>query len=133
MEILKGALLITAIFTITSGCATRPESITPSHVSHERYVGNDCPTLEAKKNEAIIELMKSAELQDNDADADAVGVFLIGVPFSQLSGDHEAEVAKWKGTIDAIETVQIINDCTFDPYVFIMKETDTEEESFELH
>ena len=36
------ALLIGAI---VSGCATRPESISASYVSHEKYSGRDCGQL----------------------------------------------------------------------------------------
>jgi hypothetical protein len=36
---------------------------------------------------------------------------LLGIPFSKLSGDHEADVAKWKGEVEAIDTAQIRKKC----------------------
>ena len=114
---MKKLLLIMVILASVSGCATRPESISPSYVSHERYVGNECTVLRTKKSGAIANLVESSDLQNNDANNDALGVFLVGIPVSQLSGDHAAEVAKWKGTVDAIETAQIINNCEYTEYI----------------
>lgn len=50
-------------------------------------------------------------MQNSKATGDAWGVFLILVPVSQLTGDHEADVAKSKGIVEAIETAQIKNKC----------------------
>ena len=57
------------------------------------------------------ELDKFSKLQDEKATGDAVGVFLLGIPFSKLSGDHEGDVARLKGEVEAIETAQIKNKC----------------------
>jgi len=38
-------------------------------------------------------------------------VFLLLVPFSKLTGDHEADVARLKGEVEAIETSQIKKKC----------------------
>jgi type IV pilus biogenesis protein CpaD/CtpE len=113
----KKNILIAFVFIVLHGCASRPESISPSYVSHERYQNTECENLTIEKNKAINELVKYSDLQNNDANNDAVGVFLLGVPFSQLSGDHKADVAKWKGTIDAIETAQIISKCDYVVYI----------------
>jgi hypothetical protein len=58
-----------------------------------------------------VELDKFSKLQDEKATGDAVGVFLLGIPFSKLSGDHEGDVARLKGEVEAIETAQIKNKC----------------------
>jgi hypothetical protein len=60
---------------------------------------------------ARAELVKVSDMQNSKATGDAWGVFLLGVPFSKLSGDHEADVAKWKGEVGAIETAQIKHKC----------------------
>lgn len=57
------------------------------------------------------ELDKYSKLQDGKATGDAWGVFLLGVPFSKLSGDHEGDVARLKGEIEAIDTAQVIGKC----------------------
>lgn len=108
---MKNAALTCAAVLVMTGCASRPESISASYVSHEKYTHLGCMELGTKMSDAREELHKFSEMQDDKANGDAVGVFLLGVPFSQLSGDHEGDVAKWKGEIEAIETAQIKNKC----------------------
>ena len=38
-------------------------------------------------------------------------MFFVLIPASQISEDYEAEVAKLKGTVEAIETAQTIKKC----------------------
>ena len=94
-----------------SGCATRPESISASFVSHEKYMGNDCLQLSTDMNEARLQLLRFSTLQDSKANMDAATVFFVLVPVSKLSGDHAADVAKYKGEVEAIETAQIKRGC----------------------
>ena len=94
-----------------SACATRPESIPASFVSHEKYAHLDCAQLATKMTDTRAELDKFSKLQDSKATGDAWGVFLLGVPFSQLSGDHAADVARLKGEVEAVDTAQVKNKC----------------------
>ncbi len=94
--------------TILGGCANRPESIAASYMSHERYINGSCAVLTTQMADARAGLAKFSEMQNSKATGDAWGVFLLGVPFSKLSGDSEADVAKYKGMIEAIETAQIM-------------------------
>lgn len=96
---------------MTQGCANRPESIAASYVSHERYTDLDCQQLVTKISDTRAELDKVSKMQDSKANGDAWGVFLLGVPFSKLSGDHEGDIARLKGEVQAIETAQIKNKC----------------------
>lgn len=124
------AILVTVL---VSSCASRPESIPASYISHERYIDNNCEQLATNKIDTWMDLSVASEKQNDAANGDAIGVFLIGVPFSQLSGDHEAEVAKYKGMIEAIETAQIKNDCKFKalPKLAIEKEADPYEDDYD--
>lgn len=70
-----------------------------------------CEVLTAKLADTRYELTKASKAQDGKANADAVGVFLVLVPFSKLSGDHEGDVARLKGEVQAIETAQIKSKC----------------------
>ncbi len=96
---------------LMSACASRPESIPASYVSHEKYVAGDCTRLATQMTDARAELAKVSAMQDSKATGDAWGVFLIFVPVSKLTGDHAGDVAKWKGEVEAIETAQIKNKC----------------------
>jgi hypothetical protein len=107
----KNALLIASIVILVSACASRPESISASFVAHEKYIAGDCARLATQHSNARAELAKVSEMQNSKANGDAIGVFLLGIPFSQLSGDYAGDVAKWKGEVEAIETAQIINNC----------------------
>ena len=100
-----------AVIAIAAGCATRPESISASYVSHEKYADGDCAMLTTQISDARAELAKVSEEQNSKANVDAWGVFLLGIPFSKLSGDKEADVARWKGEVAAIETAQIKAKC----------------------
>ena len=100
-----------AAISLLSACANRPESIHASYVSHEKYTQLNCAELASKKGDMRAELDKYSRLQDSKANTDAVGVFFLALPFSKLSGDHEADVARLKGEVEAIDTAQVKNRC----------------------
>jgi len=108
---LRKTLFVGAVALMVTACANRPESISASHVSHHKYADLDCTQLTTALVDARSNLGQFSEKQDSKANADAVGVFLLAIPFSKLSGDYEADVAKWKGEVEAIETAQVINKC----------------------
>ena len=93
------------------GCATRPESISASFVSHEKYMGQTCPQLTDSMADARTKLTGYSKQQDNKANLDAATVFLVLIPASKLAGDHAGDVAKYKGEVEAIETAQIKSNC----------------------
>ncbi|MDP3925902.1 MAG: hypothetical protein Q8Q84_21450 [Hydrogenophaga sp.] len=97
--------------SVLVGCANRPESIRASFVSHERFTELNCSQLTTKLADTRSELDKFSKMQDSKANGDAFGVFLLGIPFSKLSGDHEGDVARLKGEVEAIETAQIKSKC----------------------
>lgn len=104
-------IVVTLGTLLLAGCATRPESIHASYVSHEKFGYLDCPQLATKMDDTRTELVKFSKMQDDKANGDAVGVFLLGIPFSKLSGDHEGDIARLKGEVEAIETSQIKLKC----------------------
>lgn len=104
-------LSILALALAVTGCANRPESIRASHVSHEKYTHLDCTQLATKMTDTRADLDKFSKMQDSKANGDAFGVFLLGVPFSKLSGDHEGDVARLKGEVEAIDTAQVKAKC----------------------
>ena len=111
MSTFKKIAITIAIITAVSGCATRPESISASFISFEKYMGKDCTTLLLDMSNARSELAKFSTMQDSKANTDAATVFFVLVPVSKLSGDHAADVAKYKGEVEAIETALIKTNC----------------------
>lgn len=104
---------LVAVFAVltTVGCATRPESISASYVSHEKYMGQSCPELTDRMADARSQLAKFSEMQNSKANMDAATVFFVLIPASKLSGDSAADVAKYKGEVEAIETAQVKTGC----------------------
>jgi len=106
---MKMATVILAM--LLAGCANRPETIHASFVSFESFMDLNCSQMNAKMSNTRAELDKFSKMQDSKATGDAWGVFLIGVPFSKLSGDHEGDVARLKGEVEAIKTAQVKGKC----------------------
>ena len=107
---MKTAILL-VVLGVLSGCATRPESISASYISHEKYMGQPCPQLTDSMADARAKLSEYSKMQDTKANVDAATVFLVLIPVSKLSGDHAGDVAKFKGEVEAIETAQIKAGC----------------------
>ncbi len=108
---MKKSMAIIACAIIIAGCATRPESISASYVSHEKYSGKDCTTLAIDLSNARSELSKYSSMQNTKANMDAATVFFVLIPASKLSGDHAGDVAKWKGEVEAVETALVKASC----------------------
>lgn len=104
-------ILTLAMATLLAGCANRPETIHASFVSHERFMDMSCIQLTNKMSSTRAELGRFSTMQDSKANTDAFGVFFFGIPFSKLSGDHEGDVARLKGEVEALETAQIKTRC----------------------
>jgi hypothetical protein len=61
--------------------------------------------------DARAELDKFSRMQDTKANVDAATVFFVLIPVSKLAGDHEGDVARLKGEVEAVSTAQIKNKC----------------------
>jgi hypothetical protein len=82
-----------------SACAKNPDAMPVN-----AYGGLSCDHLAAEHRRSTATLAAVSQQQKQAATGDAVGVFLIGVPVSSLSGgDKEGLVAQHKGEIVAIE------------------------------
>ena len=97
---------------VLSGCAKSPESISPSYISDVPYQSWSCAQLgqeELRLNEALS--VASAQ-QKKARTNDTVGVILIGLPVSSLSGDNIApEIARLKGQLEAINRAGNMKNC----------------------
>lgn len=98
----KTAVLATAIFL--AGCAKNPDAIAPMTMPVNAYAGLSCGQLAHEHHRSSLALQQVEAQQRQAVTGDAVGVFLIGVPVSSLSGaDKEGLVAQHKGEIIAVE------------------------------
>jgi hypothetical protein len=95
-----------------SACAKSPESIAPSYISSKQYMSWTCGDLALESMRVGQALGKASQQQENARTNDIVGVLLIGIPVSSLSGDNIApEVARLKGESEAIRQATITKRC----------------------
>jgi hypothetical protein len=96
-------LIATAILLLASACSPRPDAIAPVSMTGA-FDGMSCS---AAKNDLASERVKLAALekrQNSAATGDAIGVFLVLVPVSKLTGgDVAGEVGTSKGKVIALE------------------------------
>ena len=83
---MKRTACVAAACLALVACANRPESIHASYVSHERFMDLECPALAKLLEDTRADLANLSHAQNEKANADAAGVFLLGIPFSKLSG-----------------------------------------------
>lgn len=98
---------------VLSACAASPESISASYVSPISYNNFSCADLAGKSARVDSALVQASSLQEQAHGNDVVGVLLIGVPVSTLSGTNVApQVASLKGQQEAIRLSAIQKHCT---------------------
>lgn len=96
-----------------SACAKSPESIAPSYVSTVPYESWSCDQLAQETVRVEQALAVASEQQEKARGNDVVGVLLIGLPVSSLSGDNVApQVANLKGQKAALEQTMIRKNCS---------------------
>ena len=95
---------IAATVIIASACAKRPNAISATTIPVSAYENMSCDELTAALVAEKTNLSALSKSQNSAATADAVGVFLVGVPAGSLAGnDNEGEISLSKGKVVAIE------------------------------
>jgi len=98
--LLGGTVLLTGII---AGCATAPQNIAPTYVSELSFQHLGCQHIYAERQRTIQALATASHTQSLARSNDTLGVLLIGLPVSTLSGSNQAAyIANLKGTIDAL-------------------------------
>ncbi|WP_439541113.1 hypothetical protein [Hyphomicrobium sp.] len=97
---------------LASACAKSPESIAPAYVSEVNYQHWSCGQLGEESGRLSQALAQASTQQENARTNDTVGIILIGLPVSSLSGDNIApEIARLKGETEAVRKVSIGKGC----------------------
>ena len=105
-----GAAVICCAFA--AGCAQKPEAIAPAYVSPTTYQDWDCTQLKAEAVRLDAALNQASATQNKARQNDTVGVILLGLPVSSLSGGNVADqIAFLKGNKDTIQQTQIGRRC----------------------
>jgi hypothetical protein len=86
-----------------TACAPRPDAIAPVAFG-DAYAGMSCTMARSTLQQRQAELATLSAAQSDAATGDALGVFLIGVPVSSLTGgDRAGQIATVKGQVLALE------------------------------
>ncbi|MEP2978001.1 MAG: hypothetical protein ABJO86_00860 [Lentilitoribacter sp.] len=109
IKIVFSSLMVALLF---SGCAKRPNAVVPANLPSQTYANYNCKQLnELLLKEQANEKALSSK-QRGAADADAIGVFLVGLPISgALGGDVEGELSVAKGKVLSIQSQRIAKQC----------------------
>lgn len=103
---------VVAALLILGGCAKRPESISASYVSENAYQHYTCAQLSEEGRRLDSAYLLAAKQQENARTNDTVGVILLGLPVSSLSGDNIApEIARLKGERQAVHGASNTKGC----------------------
>ena len=105
------------------GCAANPKSIAPAYVSPLQYASYDCPQLGeelhrlASTTALVSGEQKSTATKDNVSVAAGVVGTLIFWPamfafIGTAGSDQEHEIARLKGTLNAVESAAIKKKCS---------------------
>jgi hypothetical protein len=100
----KTIIILAASAVSLSACAKRPDAIAPIDIPMAAYQNQDCGSLAQEYMKEQTTLAALSKQQNDAANGDAFGVFLIGVPMSStFGGDKEGKVAVSKGKLQSIE------------------------------
>ena len=102
--------------TLSVGCAKAPESISAAYVSHVSYQSWTCQQLGDEDRRLASALALSSKQQEQARTNDTVGVILLGLPVSSMSGDNIApQIARLKGEIEAVRKASREKGCLTQP------------------
>lgn len=103
---------VVAVAAALGACAKSPESISPSYVSEVSYQAWSCQQLSDETLRLSSAYASAAQQQEKARTNDVVGVILIGLPVSSLSGDNIApEIARLKGEQEAVRKAMVLKNC----------------------
>lgn len=89
---------------LLAGCATTPANVQPAFLPADSFGSASCNEARALYAQTAGEVATLSRQQQQTADADALGVFLIGIPAGSLSGGGvETELANAKGRLLALD------------------------------
>jgi len=100
---MKRLVSAAAALALFAGCAQQPAGIAPVSMG-DAFSGLSCSKARQLYNTEAAKVPSLVAAQKQAVTGDAVGVFLLGVPVSSLSGaDLEGEIASTKGKLLALD------------------------------
>lgn len=116
----RTAAILTLIpCAILTSCATKPEKIAPAYVSDVLYQQLSCEQLRAEQDHVATAMAEAYTRQYRARSNDTVGVLVLGLPVSTLSGGNAAaEIGRLKGEMNAIERAGAVKSCNLPSQAF---------------
>ena len=109
---MKTNVVCCACALFLAACAKAPENIAAVEIEDSTYAGASCKELVNREINQTMLLHALSEDQKKAQSGDALGVFLLGIPVSSMSGsDKETEIAVTKGRLEAIGRQQRVKGC----------------------
>jgi hypothetical protein len=109
MTLRKVAVISLALL---SACAQQPDKVAAVHQSEAEFAGKSCAQLAADRVTLEQNVANISAVQRSAADGDALGVFLLGVPTSSMSGgDKATDLAVAKGRLQALDRARAAKNC----------------------
>ncbi len=100
------------ILGLLAGCAASPEAISAAYISPTTYDDWSCDKLALEARRLDAAYASAAAQQKKARTNDTVGIILLGLPVSSMSGGNVApQIADLKGRKNTLEQTQITNNC----------------------
>jgi hypothetical protein len=97
-------LMIFGILAIVAACSERPEDIAAADIGQGAYATLNCQQLADRRFTYEQELDELSQSQRRARSGDTVGVILLGLPLSRMSGnDRETQIAVTRGHLREID------------------------------
>lgn len=104
---------LAACAVAVAGCAANPDDIAAADIGPNPYTGFGCSQLRTEQTRLEQEIANLSADQRQARTGDTIGVILIGVPVSTLSGnDNETDIAVARGRLQAVEQQQTARRCS---------------------
>jgi len=108
---MKNIIVLLSVLCFSAGCAKPPSKIAASAISSSEYADLSCSQIVSELGDVSEKLGDAERRQRTKVATDAGTVFLTLIPLSTMSGDNEAEVARYKGEKNALQRAMSKKDC----------------------
>jgi hypothetical protein len=111
----NAALMVGAL--VLTGCAKEASQVGPTYISPVTYESYTCPQLAEEAQRVSARAAQAAGVQDQKATNDKVAmgvgivIFWPALLFTKGNDENTAELARLKGSMDAIEQASIAKHC----------------------
>ncbi len=108
-------LAILSMLVALAACAQSPDKIAPAYVSAVPYQNFTCSQLEQEVANLTVALSEAGQVQQQARTHDTIGIILIGLPLSSMTGGNVApEIARLKGEMEAVREASNEKQCGLD-------------------